>query len=395
MKKYAIVFLISFLYITGYTQNYWLAKTSGKLPSLLYGVGEDRLGGAKMTYIDTNVLLRILDTTKTNACKVQLSKNRIGYIERQYFTIDSTIKEKQYYISCNFNVFGVDSIGYDIVTINLDERLPYRSWMQTEPNAIQLEIFGTQSNTNWITQATSSIKEIKNVYYNQVNEDVMQVTIELKHKQQWGYSVYYNNNQLTIKVKHQPKNLDIKCLKIGIDAGHGGTNLGAAGATTKILEKNYTLLFAQQLKEYLISKGVDSIVMTRETDTTLDMKDRIYYLQQQKPDFVISFHLNSNSDKTIKGCGTFYRYIGFRPPSVSILKRMQEIGLDEYGNVGNFNFGLNGPTDFINTLLEVGFLSNREDEKKLADPEFHKQTAEAVYKGIIDWLNMIKRDKVD
>lgn len=395
MKKYAIVFLISFLYITAYTQNYWLAKTSGKLPSLLYGVGEDRLGGAKMTYIDTNVLLRILDTTKTNACKVQLSKNRIGYIERQYFTIDSTIKEKSYYISSNFNVFGVDSIGYDIVTINLDERLPYRSWMQTEPNAIQLEIFGTQSNTNWITQVTSSIKEIKNVYYNQVNEDVMQVTIELKHKQQWGYSVYYNNNQLTIKVKHQPKNLDIKCLKIGIDAGHGGTNLGAAGATTKILEKNYTLLFAQQLKEYLISKGVDSIVMTRETDTTLDMKDRIYYLQQQKPDFVISFHLNSNSDKTIKGCGTFYRYIGFRPPSVTILKRMQEIGLDEYGNVGNFNFGLNGPTDFINTLLEVGFLSNREDEKKLADPEFHKQTAEAVYKGIIDWLNMIKKDKVD
>ncbi len=393
MKKIFIVIFLSILYFNSFSQSHFLAKTSGKLPSLLYGVGEDRLGGAKMTYIDTNVLLRILDTTKPAACKVQLSKNRIGYIERQYFTIDSTLKEKPYYLSSNFNVFGVDSTGYDIVTINLEEKLPYRSWMQTEPNAIQLEIFGTQSNTNWITQLTSSIQEIKNVYYNQTSEDVMQVTIELNHKQQWGYTIYYNNNQLVIKVKHQPKNMEIKCLKIGIDAGHGGTNLGAAGATTKILEKNYTLLFAEELKKYLISKGVDSVVMTRETDTTLDMKDRIIYLQQQKPDFVISFHLNSNSDKNIKGCGTFYRYIGFRPPSLTILKRMQQIGLDEYGNVGNFNFGLNGPTDFVNTLLEVAFLSNKEDEKKLADPEFHKQTAEAVYKGIVDWLNDVKKDK--
>ena len=43
---------------------------------------------------------------------------------------------------------------------------------------------------------------------------------------------------------------------------------------------------------------------------------------------------------------------------------MQEIGLEEYGNVGNFNFGLNGPTSFINCLLEVGFLSNIDDEQK-------------------------------
>ena len=392
MKKTFFISLLLFIFSTSFSQNYFLAKTSGKLPSLLYSVGEDRLGGAKMTYIDTNVILRVLDTSKPNACKIQLSKNRIAYIERQYFTPDSTVKEKPFYLTGNFKVFGTDTC-HDIVTINLEEKLPYRSWMQTEPAAIQIEIFGSQSNTNWITQLPSTLGEIKNVYYNQTNEDVMQVTIELKHKNHWGYSINYVKNQLVIKVKKQPDNLNIKCLKIAIDAGHGGTNLGAVGATTNILEKNYTLLFANQLKKYLQDNGVETVVMTRETDTTLDMKDRIIFLQEQNPDLLISFHLNSNADKSIKGCGTFYRYIGFRPLSLTILKRMQEIGLDEYGNVGNFNFGLSGPTDFVNTLLEVAFLSNKDDELKLINPKFHTQTAQQVYKGIVDWLKEVEQEK--
>lgn len=367
----------------------FLAKTSGKLPAFVYSLGNDRLGAAKMGYIDTNVLCKVVDTSQAY-WKVQLAHNRTAFIEKQYITADTTLREKPFYLTSNFNVIGTDSC-YDIVTINMDEKLPYRSWMQTEPAAIQVEIFGVQSNTNWITQLTNSLHEIKNVYYNQTESDVMLVTIELQHNNFWGYSINYINNQLVIKVKRQPHELNIKKLKIAIDAGHGGNNLGAAGATTKILEKNYTLLFATAFKNYLLSKNVEAVIMTRETDTSLDMKDRITFLQQQNPDLLISFHLNSHADKNVNGCGTFYRYIGFRPLSLTILRRMQEIGLNEYGNVGNFNFGLNGPTDFVNCLLEVGFLSNINDEQKLADPKFHYKTAAQVYKGIEDWLSNMQQ----
>jgi len=109
--------------------------------------------------------------------------------------------------------------------------------MQTEPAALQIELFGVQSNTNWITQLPSTLKEIKNVYYRQTEDDVLLVTIELKHSNHWGYTISYNDKQLIIKVKQQPKKLDIKNIKIAIDAGHGGSNLGAEGATTHILEK--------------------------------------------------------------------------------------------------------------------------------------------------------------
>jgi N-acetylmuramoyl-L-alanine amidase len=70
---------------------------------------------------------------------------------------------------------------------------------------------------------------------------------------------------------------------------------------------------------------------------------------------------------------------------------MKELGLMEYGNVGSFNFGLNGPTDYPNCLVEVGFLSNRQDEKKVLDPKFRKQVAAKIVAGIKDWLKSLQR----
>ncbi|MFN3667213.1 MAG: hypothetical protein ACK4S0_13695, partial [Sediminibacterium sp.] len=40
----------------------WIGRSTGKLPALAYGLGEDRLGGAKMGYIDSNIALRVMDT---------------------------------------------------------------------------------------------------------------------------------------------------------------------------------------------------------------------------------------------------------------------------------------------------------------------------------------------
>ena len=50
----------------------YYGRTTGKLPALSYGMGEDRLGGAKMGYIDSNVLLKIVDSVK-DMYTVQLS----------------------------------------------------------------------------------------------------------------------------------------------------------------------------------------------------------------------------------------------------------------------------------------------------------------------------------
>jgi N-acetylmuramoyl-L-alanine amidase len=126
--------------------------------------------------------------------------------------------------------------------------------------------------------------------------------------------------------------------------------------------------------------------MTRTKDTSLSMPERIEMLKQFDPHLLVSIHLNSASQDTVRGTSTYYRYIGFRPLSMAVLDRMLSLGLKEFGNVGNFNFSLSGPTDYPNVLVEVAFLSNPEEEKKILNPKFQKAVAQKIYLGIVDWL---------
>lgn len=365
--------------------NFIAGKTTGILPFLEYGLGIDRLGGAKMTYLDTGVTIKVVDSTIVNY-KVQLSKDHFAYLPKQNFQKENDIKLLPYYLTNSWRVSGDDR--YDYVTVTLDEKLPYRSMQQINPSKIVVDIFGATGNTNWITQL-STAEEIKNVYHEQLEDDVFRVIIELKNKQHWGYSIYYQEKRLVIRVKRQPAEPDLKNLKVAVDAGHGGDNNGARGITTKILEKEYTLLFAKQLEKLLLDENAD-VFMTRDKDTTLNMPDRILTLQKEDPHFLISIHLNSSARDSIKGTSTYYRHIGFRPLSQYILKDLLELGLKEFGNIGSFNFALSGPTEYPNCLVEVAFLSNKEDEQLILDPEFHKAVAAQIIAGIKEWLKSCK-----
>jgi len=370
------------------TSKYFLARTTGKLPFLEYGLGDDRLGGAKMTYLDSNIILKVIDSFGIDY-KIQLSKYHTAYIDKQSVQKLPGKKIAPYYLTGSWKVYGDEK--YDYINISLDEKLPYRSQQLINPSRIVLDIYGATSNTNWITQLKTT-KEIKNVYYDQLEDDVFRVTVELKHTQHWGHSLYYDTTgkRLVLQVKRQPAVLNIKKLKIAVDAGHGGDNSGASGITSNVLEKEYTLKIAKQLQLVLNKAGVKNVFMTRTKDSTLDMPQRIQMLKDENPDLLISIHLNSAGIDSIKGTSTYYRYIGYRPLTVAILHQMLSLGLNEYGNVGNFNFSLSGPTAYPNCLVEVAFLSNREDEKKILNPKFHKAVAGKIYLGIQDWLKAIQ-----
>ncbi len=384
MKK-ALFFPLLFCFLNSFSQKpvpgFFYVKTNDSLPFLKYGIGEDRLGGAKMTYLDSNIILKVVDSFKTDY-KVRLSQFHSAWIGKSSVTRTQIITPVQH-LTDSWTVSG-DSL-FDYVAIQLDENLPYTSKMEIDPSRIVVDIFGATSNTNWISQL-SSATEIKNVWYEQTEDDVMRVFIELKHRQHWGYTVFYDDfKKLTIRIKRQPASLNLKNLTIAIDAGHGGTNLGTAGSSQDILEKNYTLLIAKDLENELHQRKA-KVIMTRVNDTTLSMYERITFLNQQNPDLLISIHLNSSDKDTVQGVSTYYRYLGFRPLSESILKSMLQTGLHEFGNIGSFNFALNGPTDYPNCLVEVAFLSNKDDEEKIVDPAFRIKVAERIADGIEDFL---------
>lgn len=382
-KILLFIFIVQIIHAQEVVPSY--IRTSGKLPQLAYSSGEDRLGSAKMGYIDSAITLRVSDTLK-NLYKVQLSASRYAFIEKNYTeAVNDTILKPA--LCESWRVKGGDE--FDSVSISLSGRVAYKSWMEINPSTIKVELYNTQSNTNWITQL-SSAKAVKNVWYEQVESDIVQITIELVKKQHYGYSIGYNGRSLLLKIRRVPLVPDIRKMTIAIDAGHGGTNTGASGTTSGISEKNYTLLIAKELQKILKKQKI-KVLMVRETDTTIDNKDRVLWAQQNNPDVFISFHLNSSGRNTARGVSTYYKHVAYRSFTQSILKRLLAIkNLEEFGNIGSFNFQPVQPTDYPSCLVEVAFLSNEQDEKMILDPKFRYKVAYQVYLGITDWVKQLK-----
>ncbi|HMO61260.1 MAG TPA: N-acetylmuramoyl-L-alanine amidase [Ferruginibacter sp.] len=365
--------------MSAYTPD--VAKTKGRLAHLEYGLGNDRLGGAKVGYLDSNVLLKVIGKVGSDY-KIQLAKNRTAYIPEEHVELMPKGTFAPNSLTDKWNVYG-DSV-YDYVKIGLFARLPYQSFQLIHPSRIVVDIFGATNNTNWITQLQST-KEIAAVDYEQVADDIFRVTIQLKHHQHWGHSIYYSGNSLVIRVKQQPQHLLLKNLTIAVDAGHGGSNNGAVGATG-VYEKEITLALSLKLQQALKKEGA-KVMMTRENEHFFDNKERILFYRDNQPDLLLSIHLNSSEDPfRAGGTSTYYRYIGFQLLSLTIYKRLLELGLKEYGNTGSFNFMLNSPTEYPNVLIETLFISNLEEEEKILNNDFQQQMVEKIIEGIKDFL---------
>ena len=358
-----------------------VAITKGRLAHLEYGLGYDRLGGAKIGYLDSNIVLKIVGKVGTHY-KVALTKTRTAYIPDDLVEWLPKGSFAPASLTDKWSVYGDDQ--YDYVKLGMFQRLPYQSFQLVDPSKIVVDIFGATNNSNWISQF-ETLKEIKNLSYEQKEDDVFRITIELKHAQHWGHQIYYAGNSLIIKVKHQPEILSLQHLTIAVDAGHGGTNTGAVGPTS-VTEKELTLAVALRLQKALEAEGAH-VIMTRKKEQFFDNKERILFYRDSLPDLLISFHLNSSEDPIrVSGTSTYYRYEGFKNLSKSIYKRMLELGLKEYGNTGSFNFMLNSPIEYPNALVEGLFLSNPEEEMKMLDPVFQQQVVGKIVAGVKDFL---------
>ncbi|MCC3156256.1 N-acetylmuramoyl-L-alanine amidase [Hymenobacter sp. 15J16-1T3B] len=357
-----------------------LARTNTSLAYLNYGLGEDRLGGAKIGYLDSLVLLHVTGRVG-EYYRVRLAENQTAWVPDETVRLLPPGGFAPASLTGSWSVSG--DAQYDYVRVPLQERLPYRSQLQLEPTRLVVDVFGATSNTNWITQR-AGLQEITTLSYEQPQPDVFRLVINLKHRQNWGYSIGYQNNVLTIRVRRPPARLELKGLTVAVDAGHGGDNQGAVGSAG-VMEKTLTLSIAQKLRAELERAGA-TVIMTRDADVSVGNELRIRRLRKLMPQLLVSVHVNSTGAADTKGTAAFYRYVAFQPLSKAIYEEMQQTGLAPWGNVGSFNFGLNGPTEYPNALVETAFISNPDDEKRLLDPAFQQQMAERITAGVRNFV---------
>ncbi|MEX2362654.1 MAG: N-acetylmuramoyl-L-alanine amidase, partial [Balneolaceae bacterium] len=279
----------------------------------------------------------------------------------------------------------------DVISLSVGAKLPYITYQEIDPNKIIVDVFGTTSNTNWNTKHLNA-EGIEEVEWRQVENDRFRLIIKLNHAQNWGYSVGYGwGSQLQIKVKRAPIIPDIleplKGRTIAVDAGHGGESKGALGAGG-FLEKEVTLMIAEKLDTLLRSKGA-KVIMTRTDDSEIYMSERKDIILRNNADLLVSIHANSigygSNPVEIKGTGTFYKHIAFKPLAEVMYNKMLELDLDQYGMTGSFNFSLSAPIEYPNVLVETAFISNPEEEILLSDPDFQERIARKIVNGLEEY----------
>ncbi len=236
-----------------------------------------------------------------------------------------------------------------------------------------------------------------------------------------------------------------KKFTVVLDAGHGGSDHGANRNYTDIgtvLEKEVTLGIVLKLGAMLEKNKDYKIIYTRKIDEYPSLTDRTNIANKNKADLFISVHVNSSPSKSATARGTetfvqgpaqnkenlevakqennviyldekdketFASYDPSSPESLIALKLQQSKYLENSLMVGSLvedNFVKSGRpsrgvkqenlhilrrSSMPSILIETGFVNNYDDAAYLSSESGQQQTAENIYKAIIDYKKSIDR----
>lgn len=189
-----------------------------------------------------------------------------------------------------------------------------------------------------------------------------------------------------------------------LDAGHGGYDPGAI-TSQGLYEKEINLEMAKKVGELLSPSGIE-VVLTRDEDedyapegvrgkTTKkqgDLNYRIAMAAKAKADIFISLHVNATANVQKSGAETFYHYGSEQG------KKLAECIQQELIKIPGMNRRVAKPGEFYvlkNTtmpavIIELGYLSNNGERKKLQQSWYQEQLARGVAKGIAKYFGLPK-----
>jgi N-acetylmuramoyl-L-alanine amidase len=233
-----------------------------------------------------------------------------------------------------------------------------------------------------------------------------------------GFSPVFTNHQIFVNALDLNKVLQPLLLTnsisltnggiLVIDAGHGGPRDGAVSHDKKLKEKDLTLDWARRVQK-LLDGSQWQVVMTRTNDSDISLSNRVAIAEQKKADVFISLHFNSFTNRGESGIETYSmtpvgmishvaRNFGDDP---NIAVPNNEFDIDNFllaydlhramlRKTGHKDRGVRRAR-FMTVLrdqkrpavlLEGGYISNPEEAKLIATPEYRQKLAEAVAEAL-------------
>ena len=175
-------------------------------------------------------------------------------------------------------------------------------------------------------------------------------------------------------------------LVVVIDAGHGGKDSG--NTSFNVSEKDIVLNISNYLQS--LSDEKLKIITTRTDDTFTSLDERITFINNQKPDLVISVHCNAHSNIEQSGVEAYYyesenfeRYSESMKYSSVLVSALIRQSFDN-AKIKPANFKIIKDVNSPAVLLEIGYLTNSIDNEKLNNLEQQQEIAQFIYNGILE-----------
>jgi len=223
-----------------------------------------------------------------------------------------------------------------------------------------------------------------------------------------------------------------KLITIAVDAGHGGEDPGARGASGSH-EKNITLAIARKLKQQIDAEDNMQAILIRDGDYFVPLGDRVKKARAAKADLFISIHADSFVNSTAKGSSVFAlsergatsagaRYLAKKENAVDLIGGVSldtrdmdlartlldlsqtatihdsiRMGKAVLGRIAKINtlhskyveqaaFAVLKSPDIPSILVETAFISNPDEEARLNDDGYQDKLVNAILMGVKSYV---------
>jgi len=218
-----------------------------------------------------------------------------------------------------------------------------------------------------------------------------------------------------------------------VDAGHGGTEAGARGPSGS-LEKDLTLDVARRLAASLQRKLGVEVVLTRDSDRQVGLDERTAIANHSRADLFLSIHVNASQATEARGAETYFlsyqasddeaktlaamennsagvnappgntnlemalwdlaqsQYLAESSQLAEIIQRnLNELLRIESRGVKQAPFRVLMGATMPAVLVEIGFITNREEEVRLRDPAYRDRIAAAIVDSIATFKDLAEK----
>ena len=169
--------------------------------------------------------------------------------------------------------------------------------------------------------------------------------------------------------------------RIVIDAGHGGKDPGATGASGQF-EKGFNLSLAQRVYQLLEQEPMFEPRLTRADDEFVELEDRAAMANDWNADALVSIHGNTYKEQTITGTETLYQNDDSIPLAQSIQDHLvKTLGFPDRG-VKEEHLKVLSLSQMPAVLVEAGYLTNPDEEAFLLSSKGQEAAAQAIVEGL-------------